>query len=168
MQATIAGLVQPFWPSATVPPVMPTAPPPPPLPSVVSSTQQAIFPYGMPQSSETGVPLHLLQLLSSPSPIPSKALGLASVPIYTAVMSPTSSTAMSSAVPSTPTSRVLYGAPDGTMYYRCTTSSSAHAPFGGGSYDTLAPDVSNGAHAVPKCYKLEFITTYDSSVESLN
>jgi hypothetical protein len=86
-----------------------------------------------------GVPLHLLQWPSSPSPIPSWALGSASASIYTAAMSSTLFVAISSTVPSIPTSGVLYGAPDGAMYYRGTSSSSAPAPFGGGNYDAPTP-----------------------------
>ena len=157
MQATVAVLVQSFQPAAMAPPVLPTAPPPPALPSAAPSTQQAIFPYGIPQSSVTGVPLHPMQWSSSPSPILSWALGSTSAPNYTAATSPMPSAAISSVVPSAPTSGVLYGASDGAMYYRGASSSSASASFGGGSYGAPAPGASNGAHATPKFYKLEFL-----------
>ena len=83
MQATLAALIPP------PPPPQQPAPPPPPQPS----QPQAIFPYGMPQTSGTGVPLHLLRWPASPSPIPSWAMGSTTPPIYTMATTPTPSAA---------------------------------------------------------------------------
>jgi hypothetical protein len=147
MQAQLAGLIQP-----PPPPQHPVPPPPPRLPSAAPSTQQAIFPDGMPQNSRTRVPLLLLQWSTSSSPIPSWALESAPAPIYTTATSITPSAAVSSTVHSASTSGALYGTSDGTLYYSGAPSSAVPASFGGGSYSGAddgapAPGALNGAHA---------------------
>ena len=145
MQATLAALI-----------------PPPPQPS----QPQAIFPYGMPQTSGTGVPLHLLRWPASPSPILSWAMGSTTPPIYTMATTPTPSaaavTASSGAHQPPPTSGIFYGGTDGTLIY------GGGGYFGGAlSAEDSSAATPNGAHAPPKFYKLEF-PTFDDAVDPLN
>ncbi|XP_066390750.1 uncharacterized protein [Miscanthus floridulus] len=156
MQATLAALIPP------PPPPQQPAPPPPPQPS----QPQAIFPYGMPQTSGTGVPLHLLRWPASLSPIPSWAMGSTTPPIYTMATTPTplaaAVAASSGAHQPPPTSGIFYGGTDGILIY------------GGGGYSGGALSVEdssvaspNGAHAPPKFYKLEF-PSFDGAADLLN
>ena len=151
-------------------------PPLPPPPQPAATTLPAVLPYGMPYSSTTGVPIHLLRMPPSPSPIPSWALASTTSPVYTMATSP----AATSVLPPPTTAVVVfhggpqadgffYGGSDGPLFYgpghlgvsASPSTGSVPEPFVQGAHG--APQ---GAHP-PRFYKLEF-TTYDGSEDPLN
>ena len=98
--------------------------PPPPPPQPAATTLPAVLPYGMPYSSTMSVPIHLLRMPPSPSPIPSWALASTTSLVYTMATSP----AATSVVPPPATAVVVfhggpqadgfsYGGSDGPLFY---------------------------------------------------
>ncbi|XP_066351554.1 uncharacterized protein [Miscanthus floridulus] len=73
-------------------PSPPRPPPPPPSTQSSMASLPPMFPAGSPQSSATGVPIHLLWMPSSPSPIPSYALAPTVGPVYTMATFPATTT----------------------------------------------------------------------------
>ena len=140
------------------------------------TTLPVVLSYGMPHSSTTGVPIHLLRMPPSPSPILSWALASTTSPVYTMATSP----AATSVVPPPTTAAVVfhggpqadgffYGGSDSPLFYgpghlgvsASPSTGSVPEPFVQGAHG--APQ---GAHP-PRFYKLEF-TTYDGSEDPLN
>ena len=127
----------------------------------------------MPQSNTIGVPIHLLRMPPSPSPIPSYALAPTVGPVYTMAMFPATTT-LAAPAPTTGalihyggavqqssyTEGVFYGGVDGPILYSGNMRTLAFDP------EPAAPGGSHGAHP-PRFYKLEF-PTYDGAEDPLN
>jgi len=128
-----------------------------------------VFPAGSPQSSATGVPIHLLRMPPSRSPIPSYALAPMVGPVYTMAMFPATMT-LAALAPTTGamihyggavqqpsyTEGFFYGGVDGPLLY----GGNMQHHHGASSSAVFAPEpatlgVSHGTH--PSCfYKSEF------------
>jgi len=87
MQSYLISLQQPLPPP-------PRPPPPPPSPQSAMASQPPVFPAGMPQSNTIGVPIHLLRMPPSPSPIPSYALAPTVRAVYTMATFPATTIAL--------------------------------------------------------------------------
>jgi len=161
-------------------PSPPCPPPPPPSPQLAMASLPPVFHVGMPQSSTTGVPIHLLWMPPSPSPIPSYALAPTVGPVYTMATFPATTT-LAAPAPTTGalihyggavqqpsyTEGLFYGGIDGPLLYG---GNMQHHPGASSSVafdlEPAAPGVSHGAHPL-RFYKLEF-PTYDGAEDPLN